>query len=76
VQKNVFDNLAVGKKLKKKATVVFVVKKQKVLLTDSYFAFRLSRVNPLCGNNSREDFITVRKGFAAATVVPSDCFRP
>ena len=30
VLKTVFDNLAVGKKLKKKATAVFVVKKQKV----------------------------------------------
>jgi hypothetical protein len=37
-QKTVFDKLAVGKKLKKKAKAVFVVKKQKVLITDGYFA--------------------------------------
>jgi len=30
VQKNAFGNLAVGKKVKKKATAVFVVRKQKV----------------------------------------------
>jgi hypothetical protein len=53
LQKTAFDKLAVGKKIKKKAETVFGFKKQKALLTDGHFAFRLARVNPLCGNNSR-----------------------